>query len=99
MHKILSCLFASALLLSVPAHAQDANAVTPEAEATTTAPVVDATIEMREATLKDGTKISIEGENIFIVSDDGTKSLAPDGTHTMADGTTLTTKGGKLLGE
>lgn len=56
-------------------------------------------VEMVEATLKDGTKISIEGENIFFVSDDGTKTPAPDGKHTLADGTTMETKGGKLLGE
>ena len=56
-------------------------------------------LEMKEATLKDGTKISIEGENVFVVSDDGTKTPAPDGTHELADGSTLTTKGGKLLGE
>jgi hypothetical protein len=92
MQKILSLAFVTAMLFTAPVYAQD---TTPVADVA----IPDVAIEMREATLKDGTKISIEGENIFIVSDDGTKSLVPDGAHTMADGTTLTTKGGKLLGE
>ncbi len=97
MQKILSLAFVTAMLFTAPVYAQDTAPVA-DVPATDVA-IPDVAIEMREATLKDGTKISIEGENIFIVSDDGTKSLAPDGTHTMADGTTLTTKGGKLLGE
>lgn len=66
-------------------------------------PVVDTAyadaVEMKEVTLKDGTKISIEGQNVFVVSDDGTKTPAPDGVHDLADGSTITTKGGMLAGE
>lgn len=68
-------------------------------------PVVDTAsasadiLDMKEVTLKDGTKISIEGQNVFVVSDDGTKTPAPDGVHSLADGSTITTKGGTLAGE
>ena len=51
----------------------------------------------KEATLKDGTKISIEGDKVFVVADDGTKTPAPDATHELADGTKVTTKGGVIV--
>ena len=73
-----------------------------EATTSTTAPVtttVTEAVEITQATLKDGTTISIEGENIFVVSADGSKTPAPDGTHELADGTSLTTKGGKLVSQ
>jgi hypothetical protein len=72
------------------------------AEATTTAPAIETVteaVEITQATLKDGTTISIEGENIFVVSADGTKTPAPDGAHELADGTSLSTKGGKLVSQ
>lgn len=113
MKKFLSLAVMMIVCASTFAHAQDTTTPS-QVPAAETAPIaqseptmqsdtapasLDVAVEMREATLKDGTKISIEGENIFIVSDDGTKSLAPDGVHTMADGTTLTTKGGKLVAQ
>ena len=53
----------------------------------------------KEATLKDGTKVSIEGDAVFVVAADGTKTAAPDGTHTLSDDTTVTTKDGKVVTE
>lgn len=49
-----------------------------------------------EHELADGTKVVVEGENVSVVAADGTKTPAPDGTHTFKDGTTVTTKGGKV---
>ncbi len=86
MKSVLKILGLAALMLSTPVMAYEP-AATPSAEA----------IEITQSTLKDGTTISIEGENIFVVSADGTKTPAPDGTHELADGTSLTTKGGKLV--
>lgn len=49
-----------------------------------------------EHTLKDGTKVSVEGDAVFVVAADGTKTPAPNGTHELADGTTITTVDGKV---
>ena len=54
---------------------------------------------MKEVTLKDGTKVSIEGENVFVVGADGAKTPAPDGEHELADGSKVKTAGGKLVVE
>jgi hypothetical protein len=50
-----------------------------------------------EHTLKDGTKVSVEGDAAFVVAADGTKTPAPDGEHELADGTKLKTEGGKVV--
>lgn len=47
--------------------------------------------------LTDGTKISVEDKDVYIVAPDGQMSPAPDGEHIAKDGTTLTTKGGLLV--
>lgn len=54
-------------------------------------------VEVKETTLKDGTKISIEGDTVSVVAADGTKTPAPDATHELADGTKVTTKAGKIV--
>lgn len=59
----------------------------------------EAAVEAKEATLQDGTKISIEGDAVFVVAEDGTKTAAPDGAHTLSDGTVVTTKDGKVVAE
>jgi len=51
----------------------------------------------QEAMLKDGTKISIEGDAVFVVAADGTKTAAPDGEHTLSDDSKVTTKDGKIV--
>src|SRR5579871_4416522 len=49
--------------------------------------------------LKDGTKVEIGADNsVNLVNADGTKTPAPDGTHTLKDGTTLMVKDGKKVG-
>ncbi len=53
--------------------------------------------ETKEVTLKDGTKVVIEGEMVSVVAADGTKTAAPDGEHELADGTKVTVKEGKLV--
>ncbi len=83
------------LALPVSAHANDHGAAPAAAEATKmmAAPAV----EMKEVTLKDGTKVVIEGDMVSVVAADGTKTAAPDGDHELADGTKVTTKDGKLV--
>lgn len=50
-----------------------------------------------EHELADGTKVSVEGEKVFVVAADGTKTAAPDGEHTMKDGTKVKTKDGVIV--
>jgi hypothetical protein len=84
-------LIAAALLTAAPvyfaatAQAEDAK---PAAEA--------AAAEVKEASLADGTKVVIKGEEVFVVGADGAETPAPDGDHALADGTTLKTVGGKV---
>lgn len=55
------------------------------------APAADAKVEATAATqaeLQDGTKIEIDGANISVVGADGSKTPAPDGTHTLKDSNT-----------
>ena len=58
---------------------------------------VEHATEAKEVTLKDGTKVVIEGEAVSVVGADGAKTSAPDGEHELADGTKVTTKDGKLV--
>jgi hypothetical protein len=52
---------------------------------------------MKETTLKDGTKVQVEGDKVFVLDAKGEKKPAPDGTHEAKDGSKLTTKGGLLV--
>jgi hypothetical protein len=90
MKRILA-LLAAAFIAAAPfaAIAEDA----PAADA---APAAEAPAAV-EHTLADGTKVSVEGEAVFVVAADGTKTPAPDGEHTLADGTKLTTAAGKVV--
>jgi hypothetical protein len=84
-------LLAAALMVAAPlsfAKAEEAPAAAPAA-AEAVAPV--------EHTLKDGTKVVVEGDVVSVVGADGTKTPAPDGEHELADGTKLTTKEGKVV--
>jgi uncharacterized protein YdeI (BOF family) len=47
--------------------------------------------------LKDGTKIEITGDKVEVVGKDGKKTAAPDGEHTLKDGSKVTTKGGMIV--
>lgn len=59
--------------------------------------VAPAVVEAKEVTLKDGTKVVIEGDMVSVVGADGAKTAAPDGEHELADGTKVTVKEGKLV--
>ena len=69
------------------------------------APAADAAVEAAadavapvEHTLKDGvTKVVVEGDAVFVLGADGTKTPAPDGDHVLADDTVLKTMGGKVV--
>jgi hypothetical protein len=47
--------------------------------------------------LQNGTKVKVEGENVFVVAEDGTTTPAPDGAHLAKDGTTINTKDGVIV--
>ncbi len=78
---------------AAPAHAD----VKVEAVAPAVAAETAAVVEVKEVTLKDGTKVSIEGESVFVVGADGAKTPAPDGEHELADGTKVKTAAGKVV--
>lgn len=87
MNKYMMMLAAAGLLVAAPAVVKaDDHAADHAVES----------VAAKEATLKDGTKISIEGDAVFVVAADGTKTAAPDGEHTLSDDTTVTTKDGKI---
>lgn len=84
---------AAALLVAAPLSiAQAEDAAKPAVEA-----AAEAAAEVTEASLADGTKVVIKGEEVFVVGADGTETPAPDGDHALADGTTLKTLGGKVV--
>ncbi len=91
----LTTLAALALIATVPAvaHASEHEAAPAAEAAVAAAPVVEA----KEATLKDGTKVVIEGDMVSVVGADGAKTPAPDGVHELADGTKVETKEGKVV--
>lgn len=95
MKKLMTLVAAGFLALTpVLAQAEDHAGhadVAVEAAADAVAPV--------EATLADGTKVSIEGDAVFVVDAEGNKTAAPDGVHTLSDGSTVTTAGGKVVAE
>lgn len=84
---------AAALVVAAPAYvafqAQADDYAAPAADA--------AAAEVTEATLADGTKVHIKGEEVFVVDAEGNETAAPDGVHTLEDGTTLETLGGKVV--
>lgn len=91
----LTLLAALGLLTLIPvasAQAEEHMEAAPAVEATTEAPV-----EAKEMTLKDGTKVVVEGDMVSVVAEDGTKTPAPDGEHELEDGTKITVTEGKLV--
>jgi|GEM_PF-758376 len=96
-------LLAAFALIAVPfaaqanEHGHEAKAMEAAPAVTETASAVDVVVEMKEVTLKDGTKVVIEGEMVSVVGADGTKTAAPDGEHELADGSKVTVKEGKLV--
>lgn len=99
MKKLLTTVAALALIAS-PALANEeaaAPAAAPAAEAAADAAAAPAAVEVKETTLKDGTKVSIEGDAVFVVGADGAKTPAPDAEHELADGTKVTTVAGKIV--
>lgn len=57
----------------------------------------DSVSTAKEMTLKDGTKVSVEGDSVFVVAADGSKTPATDNTWEMADGTKVKTVAGKIV--
>jgi len=53
--------------------------------------------EAKAVELKDGTKVQVEGDNVFVLDSKGERKPAPDGTHEAKDGTKLETKDGKIV--
>jgi hypothetical protein len=95
MKKMFPLMMAAAIL-AAPLTATVAFAdemAAPAVEAEAAADAVVAT----EFTLVDGTTGVIEGDKVFVNAADGSRVAAPDGEHTLADGTTVTTKDGVLV--
>lgn len=90
----LTTLAALALIATVPAVA---HATEHAAAPAVAAAEVAVKVEAKEATLKDGTKVVIEGDMVSVVAADGTKTAAPDAVHELADGTKVETKAGKIV--
>lgn len=113
MKKLIPATLAVAAFLALtPAFAEDAApaaTATTTVEVTTDAPAAttDVTVTTTEVaapveyTLKDGTtKVSVEGDKVFVVGADGAKTAAPDGDHeTTTEGVTLKVKDGALVKE
>lgn len=97
MNKYLMMLVAAGLVSAVPAVVKAEDHAAPAAVEATEGAAADAAAEVKEATLKDGTKIEIKGEEVHVVAADGAKTPAPDGEHELADGTKVTTKDGKIV--
>lgn len=56
-----------------------------------------APVAAAEVVLEDGTKVSVEGDSVYVVAADGTKTAAPDGEHMSKDGAIIVTKDGKIV--
>lgn len=88
----------SAGVASAEDHIAPAPAATPaEAAASAATEAAADAATVKETTLKDGTKVVIEGDMVSVVGADGAKTAAPDGEHELADGTKVTTKEGKIV--
>lgn len=92
MNKMIALIAAAGVALSTSAFAEEAK----KDAAPAAAPAAAAATEAKVVELKDGTKVEVAGESVSVVNADGTKTPAPDGTHELKDGTTVTTKGGKI---
>ncbi|MCF8495721.1 MAG: hypothetical protein K9G62_03535 [Alphaproteobacteria bacterium] len=98
MNKMLSALAVGLLLgasaLSInPAAAEDAVAPAAEVTAETS---VDAAVETKDISFANGDMGVIHGDHVY-VSKMGLRTVAPDGDHALADGTTITVKDGLLV--
>jgi uncharacterized protein YdeI (BOF family) len=105
MTKYVLMLAAAGLLVASPSlvkaedHAGHADhAATTEVKTeTTTETTSTETTTVKEVTLEDGTKVSVEGDVVSVVAADGTKTPAPDGEHKDTEGHVWTVKDGKLV--
>lgn len=99
MKKTLFALLA-AVAVAPAAFAEEAAATaaaTTAAPAATEAAATPAAPAAVAAELQDGTKIEITGDMVAVVGADGAKTPAPDGEHTLKDGTKVKTMGGKIV--
>lgn len=104
--SLLMAAVAVGALAVAPAHAEDvkgmvepAPAMAPAdaaASAATEAAEDGMAAAVTETTLKDGTKVKIEGDAVTIEKD-GAFVAAPDGEHELADGAKVVTKDGKVV--
>lgn len=81
----------------VTAQAEDHEAhgsVAVEAAAEAETPAVGGPAQLK---LQDGTNIVMDGNSVSVVGADGSLSPAPDGTHTLEDGSKVTTAGGTVV--
>jgi hypothetical protein len=91
-------LILAALAVAAPAYFS-VQAQADETTVTTSTTVETAAPEVVEKMLVDGTKLHVKGDEVFVVGADGTETAAPDGSHTLSDGTVVKTMGGKVVVE
>jgi hypothetical protein len=88
---VLAAIISTVASAPFAAFANDA-AKTPAATSATATNSAAATHE-----LQDGTKIEVIGDKVEVIGKDGKKTPAPDGEHTLKDGSKITTKGGLIV--
>lgn len=107
MKTLLMATIAVGALAIAPAHAEDVkDMVAPAPAAAPADAAASAAAEaaedgmaaaVTETTLKDGTKVKIDGEAVTVEGKDGKWAAAPDGEHELADGSKVVTKDGKVV--
>ncbi|MCD8497093.1 MAG: hypothetical protein LRZ85_02810 [Alphaproteobacteria bacterium] len=93
MFKTLTLAVSAIALLSIatPAFAEHHEEMAPAATEEA------APAEVVETKLQDGTVVHIKGEEVFVVDAEGVETPAPDGEHTLEDGTVVKTMAGKVV--
>ncbi len=68
----------------------------PSQDAVIVTPAVPA-VQTIDYVREDGIKIQVEGDAVYLVAEEGTRTALPDGEHKTTDGSVLTVKDGKLV--
>lgn len=96
MFKALSLAALGLVAVAGAASAADDHAA-PAAATKAIAPAAAPAAAPATAELKDGTKVQISGDKVFVVAKDGKQTPAPDGVHVLKDGKSIETKGGLVV--
>jgi hypothetical protein len=96
---VLAAIITTVAAAPFAAFAADAPKAAEPVATTATSPTTAVKEEVKTVVgeLKDGTKIETTGEKVEFIGKDGKKTPAPDGEHTLKDGSKITTKGGMIV--